>query len=176
MSEYYLSALFYIWGWSPVLAGLFIFGVDFLVVILLRILLEKKFYWGKWWSFKFGDSLILPLYFIAGALLMQTITFPTHTIYDHVWWHVLTASFGYISIFIIEMNLVRKKFYTVEHQFVASHIYHSAIFGLLFYLVVSVLPIILTHLGSLYSQIALASLAGHIALVIIDHWKNSLKR
>ena len=55
------GSFFPIWQWPPILVALFVLGIDFGAVMAIRIFVEKKFYLTRWWSFKIGDTIGLPV-------------------------------------------------------------------------------------------------------------------
>lgn len=64
---------------------------------------------------------------------------------------------------------IKRGVYTIKQEFAPSQLYHSFIFGVMFYLVVSILPVIIISRVPIWATIAaLVSLAGYALTAAVD--------
>lgn len=59
---------------SPIVAALLVFLLGFGGVMMTRRIYEGEFYLTRWWSFRIGDSIALPLFAFFTALAFQKST------------------------------------------------------------------------------------------------------
>lgn len=130
-----------IWNWNPFFVAVFIFLIDFGFVFLIRVVFEKKVYLGRWWTYRYGDSIFLPIlaYFLA-ITYQKTTVFPY--LYQQPWWHISVFVFGYILMAYTEYLHIKNKVYKKKDLFLPSQLYHSFIFGIFFYTIVGSLPLL----------------------------------
>jgi hypothetical protein len=139
------------WYLPPVIVTLLLFCIDFLAILLIRTLVERKFYFNKWWTYKYGDSIFLPLYGFFAAILIQN----NHLIIGYsLWWELTLLSFGYILVFIIEYLHIKQKISPLKQQFYPSQIYHTFIFGIMFYLIAISVPAVIAANQPVWAYIA----------------------
>lgn len=157
----------FLWFLPPLWVGLFILGIDFGGVMTIRLLLEKKIYFRRWWAFRYGDTLFLPLYgYFMAHMLQQNPAYVPHV---SGLWTALIVCLGYLLVIGIEYRHTTNKVYTNQQQKAPSQVYHSLIFPFMFYLVITTLPV-LAYADSL----AWAVLGAWIA--IVGYARNSNKR
>lgn len=132
-----------IWGWHPLLVGLFVLGIDWGVIMAIRRVTEGKWYWGRWWSFRVGDTIGLPLYAAAAAWVVED--YHSEAFHQQIWWHALWLSIGIgLSLFFQARGLLTG-FFNRATIFNPSEMYHTVIFGLMFYLMLTIAPSALTN-------------------------------
>ncbi len=156
-----------IWGWHPAVVALFVFAVDFGAIMAIRIFIERQFYWTRWWSFRVGDTIGLPLY--AGFATVVVGNHEYHAFFTQVWWHVLLIAIGYMIAVSNQLNGLRTGFFTVKDLLIPSEAYHTLVFGFMFYLATSLfLPV--ASWGSPTWAVAMAflGLAIYVVSWVID--------
>ncbi len=135
MSEQF-GSFFPIWQWPPVLVALFVFGIDFGAIMAIRIFVERRFYLTRWWSFRIGDTIGLPVYAGFAAIVVSNGHFSGF--YAQLWWHILVMAVGYVLALGLQANNLRTGFFTWQEACNPSEMYHTVIFGVMFYLVSTV--------------------------------------
>ena len=89
-----------------------------------------------------GDALFLPAYAGVSSLIIRRHRGPKG-IYGKRWWHLLVLILGFGLSAWIEITTVRAGCWGMtEGTYQVSKIYHRFIFGVIFYLLVSVLPLV----------------------------------
>lgn len=157
-----------IWNTSPLFIALFLFCIDFLAILLIRIVLERKFYLREWWTYKYGDSIFLPMYGFFAATILQT----SHStvIQTYFWWNITLVALGIVLLFGTEYHHVKYKIYTLKQEFLPSQLYHSIIFVVMFYIVGSSLQRVIVIHKPVWSFIGvLIALGGYLLTVIKDY-------
>ena len=127
-----------IWDWHPALVGLFVFGIDFGAIMAIRAVFEGKIYLMRWWSFKVGDTIGLPVYAGFAAVVVSDGEFSGF--YTETWWHFLVLAVGYAFFVGLHVNNLRTGFFSWCDAVNLSELYHTVIAGIMFYLIVTVLP------------------------------------
>jgi hypothetical protein len=58
------------WGLPPWAVAAVVFAIDFGAILGIRVVVERRLYVRQWWTFRYGDSVYLPLYgaFVAARL------------------------------------------------------------------------------------------------------------
>lgn len=130
------GSLIPIWGWNPWFVYFFGLGIDYCMVRLIRRVFEGSWYTTRWWSFKVGDIIGLPVYMAFTAVVIHNTHHPDAW-YTQWWWHVSVLIFGYVFWTLLQFNSWRTGFYSKEVIFNPSELYHSLVYGVMFYLVVS---------------------------------------
>jgi hypothetical protein len=152
---------------------LLIFYFDFIAMIFVRMVFEKKFYLRRWWTYKLGDSVFLPLYgFFAATILHATV------IQTNFWWSIILIVLGITIMLSTEILHVEEKFYKLQQELLPSQIYHAIIFVVMFYLVGSSLPYVILLHSPIWSFIGvIIALSGYLITVVIDYSvKKNIKR
>ena len=154
-------------GRPPVLVAIFIFGIDFGGVMLFRIVLERKFYLERWWSFRIGDSIGLPVYAGFAAVVVSEGHFAGF--YTQLWWHVLAFVAGYVIALGLQLYNLKTGFFTWRDMITPSELYHTGVFGLMFYLLVTVMVQLVTnHEPTWATVLAFVGLGVYVLTVTID--------
>src|SRR5437867_4248509 len=108
-----------IWNLPPLTVALLFFCVDYLAMILIRVVFERKFYLRRWWTFKLGDSIFLPFYgYFAAGILHGT------NVQMSFWWTVAIVFLGVITMLETEFLHVEEHFYRLKQELLPSQIYH----------------------------------------------------
>lgn len=162
-----------IWNLQPLFVAIFFFCIDFLAVIFIRVVFEKKFYLSEWWTYLYGDSIFLPLYGFFAANILHTVVLQTS-----FWWNIAIVFLGLITMLETEFLHLEDKFYNLKQEFLPSQVYHSIIFVVIFYIIGSSLPVMLTIHPPTWSFVwALCAIAGYFIMVIRDYTiKKAIRR
>ena len=156
-----------IWDWAPLVVGLFILGLDFGVVTFIRVVVERKLYFGRWWTFKIGDVLGLPVYAGFAASVINGHEFSGF--YTQWYTHLGILVFGYAFWTWVQVQNLKSGFETWEDMKVPSEAYHTFIFGIMFYLLASVfVPLVVSAEWSTSGILAFAGLAVYIGCFAVD--------
>jgi hypothetical protein len=162
-----------IWNLPPFSVALLFFCVDFVAMLLIRVVFEKKFYLRRWWTFRYGDSIFLPMYgFFAAAILQAKV------IQISFWWSIAILFLGVITMLETEFLHVEDKFYKLNQEFLPSQIYHGFIFVVMFYIIGSSLPVVISlHPFTWNFAGVIFAFFGYLLMVIKDYTaKKALKR
>ena len=147
--------------------GLFVFGIDFGAIMAIRAVFEGKIYLMRWWSFKVGDTIGLPVYAGFAAVVVSDGSFSGF--YTETWWHVLVLAVGYAFFVGLHVNNLRTGFFSWRDAVNLSELYHTVIAGVMFYFIVTVLPPVLDSEGpSWLAFIAAVGLAIYAFTWFID--------
>ncbi len=162
------GSLIPIWGWNPFLVYAFGLAIDYGAVMLIRGFTEGKWYWTRFWSFKVGDVLGLPVYMAFASIVLKH-SYHQDGFYTQWWCQIALLVTGYAVWTLIQFNSYRSGFYSKEVIFNPSELYHTVIYGVMFYLVSSSLtPLIFDHEPFSATVLALAGLFVWIGCVGID--------
>ncbi|HEX7456254.1 MAG TPA: hypothetical protein VF303_02200 [Candidatus Nanoarchaeia archaeon] len=127
----------FFWKLHPALVGFLVFAIDFGAIMLIRVFGERKFYFSRFWSFKIGDTIGLPVLAGFASIVVSDGNFTGF--YTELWWHILVICLGYVISFSLQVNNLLTGFFTWEDVRNPSEVWHTFIFGVMFYLVVTVL-------------------------------------
>ena len=157
-----------IWGWSPMLVYLFLLGIDFGAILAIRIVIERRFYLTKWWSYKIGDTIGLPVYGAFAAIVVSDVNHPD-AFYTQTWWQWFVLGVGVALSLLIQLRAYLTGSYSKQVVFNPSEMYHMVIYGLMFYFIASsVFPLVHGH-QPLWATIgAFVGLAIWVVCVVID--------
>ena len=160
----------FFWTWHPLLVALFTLSIDFGIIIVIRIFRNDTPLLSRWWAFKIGDSILLPIYAACAAVIIQENTLSIAPLYYHLWWHVAVLISGYLALIVFETIHILNRLHPLRLRFWLTN-YHAFIFGIMFYLVVSVFPIVIFSRTPSWAFVgAILSLLGYAATVAIDNW------
>ncbi len=161
------GSFFPIWQWPPVLVALFVLGIDFGAIMVIRVCVERKRYLTRWWSFKIGDTIGLPV--CAGFAAVVVSDGHYTGFYTQMWWHLLVLVIGYVSIVALELNSVRVGFATWKEVRKHSQLYHTFIFGIIFYLFCTVMfAVVADHQPVVQTVLAFVGLGIWFTSYVID--------
>ncbi|MDP2671510.1 MAG: hypothetical protein Q8P13_03590 [bacterium] len=135
--EEFSSLGFDIWSWNPFLVAIYIFVIDFGVIMVLRRAFEGRWYLRRWWSFRLGDTVGLPVYAGFAAVIVQNHN-TADRFYNEVWWHLSILGLGVVLAILQEFNAFRSGSLSSRQIRKPSQLYHTAIFGPMFYYAASV--------------------------------------
>jgi hypothetical protein len=156
------------WSWHPLVVALVLFAIDFGAILLIRGCFEHQVYLARWWTYRVGDSICLPTYgYMMATVIQHADAVPA--LYVQTWWHVSILLLGYLAMVASELAHVRRGTYTVRQELWPSQLYHSAIFGIMFYLVLSPVPFLFEAPDPSWAAIgARLALLGFAATFVID--------
>lgn len=157
-----------IWGWHPVWVFLFVLGVDWGAIMAIRILIERKTYLSRWWTFRVGDVIGLPLYAVAAAVVVDDFNHPD-AFYQQVWWHVLWLAVGFGLSLTIQVRGLLTGFFDWKTVLNPSEMYHTAVFGVMFYLMLSIAaPVLADRQPTGAFLLAAVGMGIYIACYVVD--------
>src|SRR4051812_34292281 len=97
----------------PVLVALILLAIDFLAIMLLRLLFEGKFYFGPFKTYSIGDSILLPIFGFFTAIIIQTN--PPMEYNSNLQIGCLLVGYGVLLI--TELINTKKKILSLRDQF-----------------------------------------------------------
>ena len=156
-----------VWHWHPLAAAAFVLVIDFGILLGLRIFERGAFYlpWGNK-TFLIGDSVFLPLYACFTAMVVHRGA-PPQNLYHRKWWHLAVLSAGVGSALLMDVMTVAQGHISIFARFQLSKTYHTCVFAVLFYLLISVLP--LHRPGrSWVAAAALLALACYLSIALFE--------
>lgn len=156
-----------IWRWHPLAVAAFVFAVDFGTLLALRVFERGAFYlpWGNK-TFLLGDSIFLPLYAGVAAIVVRRGV-PPGNLYARRSWHLAVLAVGIGLALLMDLMTVAQGHISIFAQFQLSKTYHTAVFGVLFYLLVSVLPLQRPYRSWLGAAACLA-LACYLVIALVE--------
>ena len=135
--------------------------------MVIRRMLEGKFYWERWWSFRIGDMIGLPVFAGFAAIVVSDGHFSG--IYTQIWWHIGALAGGYLLAGYIQVKNLRTGLYSWQEITCPSELYHTVVMGVMFYLISTVLVAGSTNRKPIRATIlAVTGLSIWILGVIID--------
>ncbi|OGH16629.1 MAG: hypothetical protein A3C30_04340 [Candidatus Levybacteria bacterium RIFCSPHIGHO2_02_FULL_40_18] len=154
-----------IWN-SPVEAGLFMLAIQWGAILYIRVIWEGHFYWTRWWSFKVGD-ILLALYGVGAAILIQDKD--VTGLQGNFYWHVTLLIVGLVISIAIETRSAPGREAAIS--WLPSQIWHTAMFAVLFYLVLwsGILIITKFHSDPWVVTFCVLCIAGYVATVAFDN-------
>lgn len=153
------------WKWHPLVMGFLVVLITFGGVMAARIVLERRFYLGPWPAFYLGDTFCLPTYVVCATIVIRNLK-PSNAFYTKAWWHYGVLFAGYLVSIGLEIRAVIINLHTLYASFLPSQLYHTLIFGLVSYVVVSSLPaVIASHKPKSATIVALCMLIAYLILV-----------
>ncbi len=157
-----------VWRWRPVSVGLLVFALDFGAIMFIRIVIENQLYLSRWWSFRVGDSVFLPLYAAFAAVIINRQADRLSGLAARPWYHVFLLVFGVVLSILIEVDAIHAG-RDPRITWLPSQLWHTAIFGLVFYLVFWSFTAILQVRAPKWAFItALVFLLGYFATITYD--------
>lgn len=158
-----------IWSLHPLVAALVVVALDFGMVGLLMCL-EGRPLWQRTLpkTFLYNDTLFIPLY-IAMAVIVQQNSESLHRFYVSTFWQAGLLVAGFVLSFFIEYVLVKGGQYTMSQELSPSKLWHTFIFGIIFYWSLSALiPIVVIHRQLWAIGFIVLSLLGFVYMCYLD--------
>lgn len=157
-----------VWRWHPFAAAGFVFVVDFCILLALRIFERGSFYlpWGNK-TFLIGDSVFLPLYAGFTAVIVRRGV-PPGNLYHRRSWHLAVLAVGLGTAILMDLMTVAQGHISVFARFQLSKMYHTCVFGILFYLLVSALPLVVRRERSWFNAFAVLALTCYLSIALIE--------
>lgn len=153
----------------PVLSATITFAVMFGALGLLRQFAEGGYYVKRWTSFKYGDSIALPLATYFGGKVLWGY-YPHKKSFLDTWQfagivYVLSETYSVL----LEANAVRTKFIPLEGELqVPSQLYHTIMFGFVAAYLVPTLVAVVRSESSRDKKLCLLFVTLYVALLIYD--------
>ncbi len=158
-----------IWSLNPLLAALVVVAVDFGMICLLMCL-EGRPPWQRthYKTFLYNDTLFIPLY-IAMAVVVQQYSESPGEFYTSNSWQVGLLIMGFALSFIIEYFGVKRGQFTLSQELSPSKLWHTFIFGIIFYWSFSsLIPVVIIHRPLWAISFVLLSFLGFIYMCYLD--------
>lgn len=162
-----LLLLRWIWTRNPLAIAFFVFAIDFGVLLAIRMW-EHGAVFMPWENrtFAIGDSVFLPAY--AGLAALSFRNWPqANALFRSKGWHIAVICAGLALAVGLDLIAVGTGHTSVFAQFRPSKTYHTAIVPVLFYLLVSVLPLHFTR-RSAAGTLALIALACYLSISLME--------
>ncbi len=154
---------------NPWRAAVFMFSIDFGMIMLIRRVFEGQWYLRRWWSFRLGDSIFLPIYAYFTSRLFNDAP---KSLFENPCWHRSLLFGGVFFAFMNEMRAVQGGMLTLTQVLKPSQAYHTLIFGPMFYLVLAPLPTVVRSRWSRDKLLALAGFVGYVVTYVVDTFFN----
>ncbi len=138
-----------IFDYGPIGAAVIMFIADFGVIYLLMIAegfsKEGVMPWHRshYKTFLWNDTVFIPLYMFMAAVLLRGE--PAHSaLYTEGWWHVSLLILGFAISLFLEFGAVKFGQYTMRQELSPSKLWHTFIFGIVFYWLAStIIPVLM---------------------------------
>lgn len=162
-----LRALAWAWTRNPFAIAVFVFAFDFGILLAIRNW-ERGSLFVPWdnRTFAIGDSIFLPAYAGFAAMSLRSDP-PVSALFRSKRWHLAVIAAGIALAVGLDLIAVGAGHTSVFAQFRPSKAYHTAIVPVLFYLLVSVLPLHLTR-RSKAGTLALLALSCYLAISLVE--------
>lgn len=157
--------------WGPLAAaGIMILG-DFVTIIFLQWAVEGRFHVPQYWTFRFNDTLSIPL-IIAGTAWLLRHWRPRHAPYTNHWYHAALLLGGFALSIFLESGAVKSGVYTMSQELSPSKLWHTFIFGVVAYwMVAAIVPALLSHRPTIAIVIFAVGWVGFGSMVALDTLK-----
>ncbi len=154
---------------SPMRAFFVVFAIDYGAMSAIRLLFEPRFYLTKWYSFRIGDFILLPLYAALAAYALQKID--TTNRYSKRFWYVWCL--GFLALGIIAPQLLG--FAKLRFDKGPSETYHAVLFWFMFPLITYPWPLLVKSPAKKQVIAAFACIIAFLFLVLYDRvWNTEL--
>jgi len=169
-----LSWLSFVWDHGPVTAALIVFAIDFGAICLLMCLegmapQNRTLYKAM----LLGDSIFLPLYAAAVVMILEGSS-ELSGFYTASWWHWSLLLLGFIVSIAMEVGAVKGGQYTMSQELSPSKLWHTFIFGIIFYWLAStIIPVVVVHRSAGGMLLLVISIVGFVYANCLD-WKAGL--
>jgi hypothetical protein len=142
-----VSSIIFDHGWLA--AYLAMFAADFGVIVAL-MLCEGTPPWERshYKTFLWNDTIWIPLY-LATATYFVSAAGQYEGFFTQTWWHALLFVLGFAVSIFIEVGAVKNEQYTISQELSPSKLWHTFIFGVVFYWMLSIL---IPFLAALYAS------------------------
>jgi hypothetical protein len=159
-----------VWRWHPLAVALFVLLVDFGALFMIRAYEHGSFYmpWGNK-TFLLGDSIFLPLYAGFASVVVHRTPAAHGGWYGSRVWHISVAVVGVFLALMMDLMATTEGHTSMFVEFRLSKAYHTVVFALLLYLLVSVLPVTIRGRRATWATtLALTALALYLAIAFIE--------
>ena len=164
-----LAGLSWIWDMGPIAAAATVITVDFGVICSLMCL-EGRPPWARrlYMAFAVNDTLFLPL-FAAMAVVILRESRPLHGFYTSKVWHYSVLSSGLLLSCLTEVHAMIQGRYTIGQEISPSKLWHTIIYCIVFYWMVSVLvPVIVVHRPMWAVIFSAVAAVGFVSMLYLD--------
>lgn len=158
-----------IWSLSPIAVAFVVVAVDFGMVCLLMCL-EGRPPWRRTFykTFLYNDTLFIPLY-VAMAVVVQQHYNSLPAFYASMSWQAGLLIIGFSLSFVIEYFAVKRGQFTMSQELSPSKLWHTFIFGIIFYWSFSSLvPVIVVHDPLWAMALVALSFVGFVYMCYLD--------
>jgi len=146
---------------SPLLSFLVVAFATVGVVMLLRVGVERRFYWTRWNTFRWGDIFGLAMFSGFASAAIDTPS-------GHPSWHWIVWTI-FMSVWIAnEYSDVVSKNRPLRNVFLPSQVYHTLIFGFAGTWIVDAVVALFLEPFSVWTALAFVSLAFYVFTAWLD--------
>ncbi len=170
-----LSGLGWIFDHSPWFAVIMTIVADFGVICALMyaegISPTQRAHYK---TFLWNDTIFIPLYMGVAVVVLQG--HPGFSgWYTSTWWHVLLLALGFAISIALEVGAVKGGQYTISQELSPSKLWHTFIFGIVFYWLAStIIPVVLA-VGTLQPASRAILMFALLALAIVGFGFNMFR-
>lgn len=164
-----IPGLSWLWDRSPLWAALVVFIADFGIMMLLMLAeglppWRRKQYVTVVWN----DMFFYPVYAAMVVVVLRT-SGPLHGFFTSRGWHVGILITGFAISILCEWIGVRVDQYTMSQEMSPSKLWHTFIFGVMFYWLVSTLPAVLVVHQPLWAMVVvIACIVGALVTMVVE--------
>ena len=153
-----LSPMGELWNASPRAVFLFVFFIDFGVISALMAFEElrgqPRLARGRFLTFIINDTLVIPPFLAVAAYTMQRAGY-VEGWYTQPWWHYLALAIGFGLSFGLEAAAIKTGQFTWRQELSPSKLWHTIVFGLMGYWMITGLVASLSNPASAATDAAI---------------------
>lgn len=154
--------------WGPFAAAAIMILADFVAILVIRRLVEGDPTIPRYWTFRFNDTLFIPMILIGMGYALRAWT-PSNGWYTQRWWHLTLLAFGFGLSLLMELSPVKCGYYTMAQELSPSKLWHTFIFAIVAYWMLSALvPLLVTQRSTLVTLTFAIGFAGFVSMVVLD--------
>lgn len=165
-----LPVLSEVWNYGPWAAAFIMVVVDFGILCTLQVL-EGIPPWqrGQYFTFRFNDTIFIPLFMAMATVIVEKAPL-MHGFYTERWWHLLALGLAFGISILMEVGAVKNGQYTMSQELSPSKLWHTFIFGIVGYWLISILMPVIVHAGysPLAAVVAMVAAVGFIWMMYLD--------
>ena len=163
-----------LWNLKPYEAAILVFFLDFGMICFWMVAEGRgPFKRHLYATFSIGDSIFIPLYIFAATQVMWDSS-PSATWYTTPAWHWFVLFAGVASSILLEVLAVHGGQYTLSQELSPSKLWHTIIFAVVFYWLMTSIPFVFGPNPSLARYLVIFALAGWVGTMGAD-WSRSLQ-
>lgn len=163
-----LRLLSWIWDMSPWVAAITVIAADFGLICVLMYL-EGRAPWHRhqYKTFLYNDTIFIPIY-VATTVVVMNQSRPFSGFFTTKTWHIGVLIMGFALSLLLEVRAVKSGQYNLSQELSPSKLWHTFIFGIMFYWGVSSLPSVFGASNSRHRILILIALVGWVTISVLD--------